>query len=314
MGLATTTTYSNIPLLAGAHSPIYKEVALLAGEGALAEGAVLGKVTKGAITGAAVEGNTGDGELSGISRGPLAMVGQYLLTCIAAPTGDITTPVTGTAGAGNAGANTMTGVAAGAAVKAGTYRMVCIDASVAGSEVFQVTDPDGLLLPNATVAVAYVNEQIGFTINDPGDNAQVGDSFTVLASAAAGNVGTFEVKAPSGELLASATVGVAYVSQHINFTIEDGDTDFAVGDAFTITVAEGSGAYKRVNKADTDGAAKAVMVLAKAVTVPADANAVGVALVHGEPNEAALSFDAGTDIDDCRADLEAVGIYPRTLG
>lgn len=309
MSLVSTDTITPVLLLAGEHPPVYKEVTIAAGEGVLAAGAVLAKITDGAATGSAVTGS-GNGTIGSITRGLLAQVGAYLLSCIAAPVGAITTPTTGTAGT-NAGANTMTGVTAGAAVKAGTYRMVCIDAETGGSEVYQVTDPEGSLLPNATVGVAYTNAQINFTINDPGANAQVGDSFTVLASAAAGNAGTFSVKAPSGEMLPNATVGVAYVNPHINFTITDGSADFVVGDTFTITVAAGNSQYKRVNKTDTDGGAVARAVLAAAVD--ATSAATGVALVHGEPNSGAFSYDNGTVLADVQADLEAVGIYPKTL-
>jgi hypothetical protein len=86
-----------------------------------------------------------------------------------------------------------------------------------------------------------------------------------------------------------------------------------VDDTFTITVAAGSGYYKRVNKTDIDGGAVACAVLAAAVTVANDANATGVALVHGEPNSGAFSYDAGTVLADVQAALEAVGIYPKTL-
>src|SRR3990167_3253548 len=51
------------------------------------------------------------------------------------------------------------------------------------------------------------------------------------------NAGVFSVVAPSGKALPDATVAVAYVSSHINFTIADGSTDFEIGDIFTIVVS-----------------------------------------------------------------------------
>ncbi len=265
MALATEPNYLSDVLLWEPDGQISrKKVTVLSGQNLLL-GTVLGMITKSTpTTGTATEGNTGDGTCTGVTGGALAKIGSYILKCISVATGAITTPTTGTEGT-SAGATTMTGVSAGAAVKAGTYNMVCIDATTGGSEIFQVTDPDGLLLPNATVAVAYVNAQINFTINDPGANAQVGDSFTVLASAADGDAGVFEVKSPTGEVLPPATVGVAYTNAQINFTLNDGDTDFIVGDTFTIAVVAGSLKVKILTPAAVDGSQYAYGVLTAAV-------------------------------------------------
>lgn len=296
-------------------------------------GTVTGAVTTPA-TGTADGGNTGNGTCTGVSAGAQALAGTYTLECTSVPTGAAVVPVTGTAGGGNAGANTMTAVSGGAAVKIGTYNMVCTDVSVPGSEVFQVTDPDGLLLAPATVGVAYVNAQIHFTINDPGANAQagdtfsvavteadsnsgvfsvknpegvslppatvgspyvngqinftlndgnadfiVGDKFTIVATAAAGNAGSFQVKTPSGEVLAPATVGSAYTSPHINFTLNDGNADFAVGDSITIAVTAGSGQVKILTPAAVDGTQNAYGILPAAIDASLGATA-GVAIVR----------------------------------
>lgn len=69
-----------------------------------------------------------------------------------------------------------------------------------------------------------------------GPEIQVG-TYTLTCTAAATNAGTFSVTCPDGKALPGATVGSAYVSRHVNFTIADGSTDFVVGDAFTITVS-----------------------------------------------------------------------------
>ena len=61
-------------------------------------------------------------------------------------------------------------------------------------------------------------------------------NYVVTCSVAAANGGTFTVTSPSGKALPVATVGAAYRTSHINFTINDGATDFIVGDAFTIVV------------------------------------------------------------------------------
>jgi len=48
------------------------------------------------------------------------------------------------------------------------------------------------------------------------------------------------VTSPSGKLLPNAVVGTPYRSNHINFTLNDGSTDFIVGDTFTVTVGTGA--------------------------------------------------------------------------
>ena len=60
------------------------------------------------------------------------------------------------------------------------------------------------------------------------------------ASSAAGVIALLVTGAAS-TALAQATVGVAYTSEHIRFTIADGATDFAIGDGFDVTVVINGG-------------------------------------------------------------------------
>jgi len=273
-----------------------------------ARGTLLGRITKSCpATGAATQGNAGNGTVTGVLMGLLAMIGAYVLKCISQTMGAISTPTTGTANQGNAGANTMTGVLAGARVKTGTYTATCIDATVGGSEVFEVTDPDGLLLAPATVGTAYVDAQLEFTINDPGANAEVGDKFTVLASAVDSNSGVFQVVTPSGELLAPAVVGSPYVSKHINFTLNDGTDDFEIGDTFTITVAAGSLKYKKSLAAAVDGSQEPDAILAKD-TDATSADVTTSLYVAGPFNENAITYGAGHTADSVREALRAKNI------
>lgn len=69
--------------------------------------------------------------------------------------------------------------------------------------------------------------------------------------------GVFSVKGPDGEALPAAAVTTAYTSDQLNFTINDGGTDFAVGDVFTVAVAVGGLQYRAISPAAVDGAAKA---------------------------------------------------------
>jgi len=117
-----------------------------------------------------------------------------------------------------------------------------------------VKAPDGLALPDATTAAAYTNAQINFTINDGTTDFAAGDIFTVLATEADHDAGTFSVTTPSGDRLADATADVAYTSYEINFTINDGSTDFAVDDSFTVAVtADANGYVKAIDYDATDG-------------------------------------------------------------
>ena len=78
-------------------------------------------------------------------------------------------------------------------------------------------------------------------------------AYTLTCIAAAANAGDFEVRDPDDYTLGQATVGSAYASEQINFTLNDGSTDFAVGDKFTIAVTAGSGKMKKIDYAGVDG-------------------------------------------------------------
>ena len=61
----------------------------------------------------------------------------------------------------------------------------------------------------------------------------------MISAPAAANAGTFSVTAPDGTALADLTVGVAYTSAHINLSVPDGATDWAVDDRIVVTVGDG---------------------------------------------------------------------------
>ncbi len=79
--------------------------------------------------------------------------------------------------------------------------------------------------------------------------------YTMTCIQAATNAGVFSVEDPNGAALPAAGVGVAYTSSEINFTINDGATDYVAGDIFTVTVPAGSGKYVPVNFSAVDGSA-----------------------------------------------------------
>lgn len=78
-------------------------------------------------------------------------------------------------------------------------------------------------------------------------------TYTLTCVATATGGGTFKVVAPDGGSLPDAVVGTAYTNQQINFTINDGDPDFAAGDSFTIPITAGSGKYVEVDASAVDG-------------------------------------------------------------
>lgn len=75
-----------------------------------------------------------------------------------------------------------------------------------------------------------------------GPSAQVGN-YVVTCITAVAHGGVFSVVAPDGTALDNFTMGTttggtaAYVSDHINFSLTDGSTDFAAGDVFTFVVS-----------------------------------------------------------------------------
>lgn len=192
---------------------------------------------------------------------PQASKSVTILTGQSLAEGAVIGAITKSLGAVAAGANTGNGTCTGAALKKntklGSYALTCITAAVNGG-TFKVVDPDGLRLNDATVAVAYANDSLGFTIND-------------------------------------------------------GATDFIVGDTFTIPVTAGSGKYKLVDKTAVDGSQNPVAVLKEAVNATS-ADASGIAAETGDFNEAAISLAAGTVAADVRDALASRNIYLRTLG
>jgi len=87
----------------------------------------------------------------------------------------------------------------------------------------------------------------------------INGTYTLTCTAETGDAGTFSVVAPNGEILAELTVGVAYVSSHINLTISDGSEDFDIGDIFTVDAIFGE--YAIFDPAASDGTQTAKAVL-----------------------------------------------------
>lgn len=143
-----------------------------------------------------------------------------------------------------------------------------------------------------------------------GANAKPG-LYKVMCIEPAANGGIFAVEDPDGIIVGRATVGAAFAGP-IGFTISDGAADFIAGDAFDITVAAGSGKYKRAVVAATDGSQRPVGILVGDVDATAADKAASI-FRTGEFNEAALNFGAGHSVSTVRDALEAQNIYLRAV-
>ena len=120
------------------------------------------------------------------------------------------------------------------------------------------------------------------------------------------NLGNFIVEDPRGVLVGQGVVGTLFNNQ-IQFTINDGATDFAVADGFTVTVSAATYKYLRSVATATDGSQRPVAILAE----DADATAADVeCLVYerGDFNEGRLNFGTGHTKDTVRDQLRALGI------
>jgi hypothetical protein len=114
---------------------------------------------------------------------------------------------TGAAVGGNTGNGTITAapaVAAGA--KVGVYRAVCIEPATDAGK-FLVTDPDGINLGVATVAVEFVGGGLTFTIADGSTDFASGDSFTITIAAGSGKYVAYNQDGVNGSEIAA---GILY--------------------------------------------------------------------------------------------------------
>lgn len=176
-------------------------------------------------------GNTGDGTLGNVTLGTGAQTGNYTVECNSVSASAVADAV---ADAGNTGDGTVTDLALGTGAQIGNYTLECIAADADGGE-FRLIDPNGyMLLPFVTVGVAYEG-QLNFTVNDGAADFVVGDKFTIAVT---GKGTKFKLVDPNGvKLDDEITLGVAYTGQ-VNMTIAEGDTEFALGDKFTIAVSQ----------------------------------------------------------------------------
>jgi hypothetical protein len=307
----TTETLVRDNLLAGGVPPVLGRGTLALGAGALTRGSVLGRILLAIAAAAAGENNTGNGTCTGVALGVGAQVGTYTLTCVGS-SGTLAAVAGDAVGTGN-GVLTLdatTPLLTGA--QPGVYQIVCVEP---GTNVgtFQVLDPNGVFIGSYTVGGADFATQIKFAIADGSTDFAAGDYFevTVTAGVPSNGLATFTVTDPNGAALANATVGTAYVGQ-VLFTLNDGTTNFAIGDAFTIAVSATLGNWKLCNSASTDGSQHPDMILAEA----ADATSVAVPVptyLEGVFNEDALTFGGTDTADTHRQAMRDKGMHLQTV-
>lgn len=108
-----------------------------------------------------------------------------------------------TALAGNAGNGVFGTITVGAGAKPGAYRLF-VTAAVAAAGVFQLEDPDGVLVEIGNVAAAFNSGGIAFTLADGAVDFAVGDGFTITVAAGSGKYVAYSDVATDGSEVAAA--------------------------------------------------------------------------------------------------------------
>lgn len=97
-------------------------------------------------------------------------------------------------------------------------------------------DPAIGLVAGSAVQASYTGTGNGTMGSISVGTSPTTQTVTVQCIAAQTNAGLFKVTGALTGIIGVATVGVAFSSSQVNFTISDGSTDFIVGDVFTITL------------------------------------------------------------------------------
>lgn len=170
----------------------------------------------------------------------------------------------------------------------------------------------GLLAVGAALASLEVDNTGNGTIaaGAVGAGAQIGTYRILFTSATA-----FNVTDPSGDAVGSGTVGTAFNTGGVAFTITAGATAFAAGDEGAITIDPGSGKYVPFDPAGSGGAEVAKGILVEDVdATDANKDVAGAAVVryaHIAPS--GLTFKvAATEAQQAAAlaSLRSQGILP----
>ena len=142
--------------------------------------------------------------------------------------------------------------------------------------------------------------------------------YTLKCIHAVAGGGIFSVKDPDGFALPDAVVGTALTDDQINFTLNDGSPDFAVGDSFTIEIAAGSVSVRAINFDAVDGSQDAYGILTadcdasdgalSAVAIVRDAQVIEANLVWPVTSPVVSAAQKAAAM----AQFKAMGIVTRT--
>lgn len=140
----------------------------------------------------------------------------------------------------------------------------------------------------------------------------IAGGYVVTCKEAVADGGVFSVVAPDGTVLPDANVGTVYEHDQIAFLINDGTTDYIVGDLFTITVVVGSRECKIVDSTNSDGSEDAYVIASEDVDTTAtgtDEATKSVGYRSGQFNERALRVGGTDHITDYVDALRVLGIF-----
>ncbi len=152
--------------------------------------------------------------------------------------------------------------------------------TVQSAEVLALLEVIGKVLADVPATGAAGSNTGGGTCTlVAGGPKTVPETFTLTCIAEAAGAGTFEVVGSKTGSLGQATVGVAFESDYINFTLTDVGEDFDKGDTFTIEVAAGSGEVVALDPDAVDGSNRAAGIMVGAADAT-DGAVAGAAIVR----------------------------------
>ena len=142
--------------------------------------------------------------------------------------------------------------------------------------------------------------------------------YSVRCIGVVANGGLFEVRDPDGIPIGNYAIGGAAFASQIKFAMADSGTDFALGDGFDITIAAGSGKWKKHVNGAVNGTEVAAGILLDARDVSGGADVKGVVVTgNAEIVSAELTWDSSVDDAPKKAaalaQLATLGIQTRRL-
>jgi hypothetical protein len=176
--------------------------------------------------------------------------------------------------------------------------------STGNAYTLATSDSTALTLSGATLSGGTANagaETISTVTAGP--EMKPGNYIVELTSTTA-----FSVTAPNGDLVGNGTVGTAFVSSHVNFTITTG-SGIAAGDAFYIFADPSSGGFVKLCVASATDGSNTPYGLLVDYSDPSSGNInVGVYLM-GEFNQNAIWYDPSFSLSELTLAFQPLQIF-----